>query len=248
VSTSESRYRRHRFQSKWRSNVWLYFRFALSYRNIEEMMAKRGVPVTYETVREWCRKFGSVYAAQLRKKRARFGGKWHLDEVLIKMNGVQHYLWRAVDQNGAVIDILVQPRRYRWAALRFFRKLLHTAERAPRVIITDKLRSYAAAKKLILSDVEHRQSRYLKNRAENSHQPTRVRERQMKRFQSPEHAQRFLCVVRSRSTLPFACAGISSPQPAIGDCSSKRFTSGTRPPSRLSFPSSPGRPFSAFLH
>ena len=156
-------------------------------------MAKRGVPVTYETVREWCRKFGSVYAARLRKKRARFGGKWHLDEVFLKMNGVQHYLWRAVDQNGAVIDILVQPRRDRWAALRFFRKLLHTAGRAPRVIITDKLRSYAAAKKLILPDVEHRQSRYLNNRAENSHQPTRVRERQMKRFQSPEHAQRFLC-------------------------------------------------------
>jgi putative transposase len=103
----------------------------------------------------------------------------------------------AVDQNGAVIDILVQPRRDRWAALRFFRKLLHTAERAPHGIITDKLRSYAAAKKLILPDVEHRQSRYLNNRAENSHQPTRMRERQMKRFQSPEHAQRFLCVFES---------------------------------------------------
>ncbi len=109
-------------------------------------MAKRGVPVTYETVREWCHKFGSAYAARLKTKRARFGAKWHLDEVFIKMNGIQHYLWRAVDQNGAVIDILVQPRQDRWAALRFFRKLLHTAERAPRVIITDKLRSYAAAK------------------------------------------------------------------------------------------------------
>ncbi|RZU35651.1 IS6 family transposase [Edaphobacter modestus] len=182
MSTSESRYRRHRFPVEVVEQcVWLYFRFALSYRNIEEMMAKRGVPVTYETVREWCRKFGSVYAARLRKKRARFGGKWHLDEVFLKMNGVQHYLWRAVDQNGAVIDILVQPRRDRWAALRFFRKL----------------RSYAAAKKLILPDVEHRQSRCLNNRAENSHQPTRMRERQMKRFHSPEHAQRFLCVFES---------------------------------------------------
>jgi putative transposase len=114
------------------------------------MMAKRGVPVTYETVRERCQKFGSVYAAQLRKKRVRFGAKWHLDEVFIKMNGVQHYLWRAVDQNGAVIDILVQPSRDRWAALRFFRQLLHAAERRPRVIITDKLRSYAAAKRLVL--------------------------------------------------------------------------------------------------
>jgi transposase-like protein len=111
---------------------------------------ERGVPVTYERVREWCHKFGSAYAARLKKKRARFGTKWHLDEVFIKMNRIQHYLWRAVDQNGAVIDILVQPHRDRWAALRFFRKLLDTAERAPGVIITDKLRSYAAAKKLIL--------------------------------------------------------------------------------------------------
>jgi len=113
------------------------------------------------------------------------------------MNGVQHYLWRAVDQHGVVIDILVQPRRDRWAALRFFRKLLYTAQRAPRVIVTDKLRSYTAAKRLILRDVEHRQSRYLNNRAENSHQPTRVRERQMKRFKSPEQAQPFLSVFES---------------------------------------------------
>jgi putative transposase len=123
--------------------AWLYYRFALSYRNIEELLAKRGVQVTYETVREWYHKFGSLYAARLRKQRALIGSKWHLDEVFIKMNGLQHYLWRAVDQHGAVIDILVQPRRDRWAALRFFRKLLHTAQRAPRVIVTDKLRSYS---------------------------------------------------------------------------------------------------------
>ena len=113
------------------------------------------------------------------------------------MNGVQHYLWRAVDENGVVIDILVQPKRDRWAALRFLRKLLHVAVRSPRVIITDKLRSYAAAKKLIMPDIEHRQSRYLNNRAENSHQPTRIRERQMKRFKSSEQAQRFLSVFES---------------------------------------------------
>ena len=117
--------------------------------------------------------------------------------MFIKTNGIQHYLWRAVDQHGVVIDILVQNKRDRWAALRFFRKLLHTARRAPRVIVTDKLRSYVAAKKLILPDVIHRQSRYLNNRAENSHQPTRVRERQMKRFQSAEQAQRFLSVFES---------------------------------------------------
>jgi putative transposase len=130
-----------------------------------------GVQVTYETVREWCRKFGVLYAAQLRKKRSRIGVKWHLDEVFIKMNGVRHYLWRAADQNGVTIDILVQPRRYQWAAPRFFHKLLHVAGRKPRVV-TDKLRSYAAAKRRILPDVEHRQSRYLNNRIENSLQPT----------------------------------------------------------------------------
>jgi putative transposase len=177
--------------------VWLYYRFSLSFRDVEEMMAKRGVPLTYETVRGWCRKFGPLYAAQLRKKRAKIGSKWHLDEAFLKMNGVQHYLWRAVDQNGATIDILVQPRRDRWAALCFFRKLLDATGRTPRVIVTDKLRSYAAAKQRILPKVEHQQSRYLNNRAENSHQPTRVRERQMKRFQSPEHAQRFLSIFES---------------------------------------------------
>jgi len=113
------------------------------------------------------------------------------------MNGGQHYLWRAVDENGVVIDILVQPKRDRWAALRFFRRLLQVAEKPPRVIITDKLRSYAAANKLIIPDIEHRQSRYLNNRAENSHQPTRVRERHMKRFKSSEQAQRFLSVFES---------------------------------------------------
>jgi len=185
VSSSE-RYRRHRFPIEVVEHcVWLYFRFSLSFRNIEEMMAVRGVRVTYETVREWCRKFGALYAAQLRKSRPCIGSKWHLDEVFLKMNGVQHYLWRAVDQNGVTIDILVQPKRDRWAALRFFRKLLGGAGAAPRVIIKDKLRSYAAAKRWILPEVEHRQSRYLNNRCENSHQPTRTREMQMKRFQSP---------------------------------------------------------------
>lgn len=150
--------------------VWLYYRFPLGFRDIEEVMAKRGVQLTCETVREWCRKFGPLYAAQLRKKRAKIGSKWHLDEVFLKMNGVQHYLWRAVDQNGATIDILVQPRRDRWAALHFFRKLLDATGRTPRVIVTDKLRSYAAAKQRILPTVEHLQGRYLNNRAENSHQ------------------------------------------------------------------------------
>jgi putative transposase len=125
-------------------------------------------------------------------RRARPGDKWHLDEVFLKINGVTHYLWRAVDQHGVVLDILVQPKRDRFAAMRFFRKLLRATGRKPRVIITDKLRSYGAAKRLVMPRVAHRQHRYLNNRAENSHQPTRERERQMRRFKSGEHAQRFL--------------------------------------------------------
>jgi putative transposase len=159
---------------------------------VELMMAFRGVLLSYETVRNWCDKFGPSYAAQLKRRRPKLGDKWHLDEVLLKMNGVQHYLWRAVDQHGAVIDILVQPKRDRRAAILFFRKLLRTTKRKPRVIITDKLHSYGAAKKVVLPRVLHRQSRYLNNRAENSHQLTRQRERRMRRFKSPEQAQRFL--------------------------------------------------------
>jgi len=154
-------------------------------------MAFRGVQLSYETIRRWCDRFGSSYAAKLKRRRPKLGDKWFLDEVFLKINGVQHYLWRAVDQHGAVIDILVQPKRDRFAAIRFFRRLLRTTGRPPRVMVTDKLRSYGAAKKVVLSRVIHRQSRYLNNRAENSHQPTRQRERRRKRFKSPQHAQRF---------------------------------------------------------
>ena len=186
-------YRGYRFPEEIISQcVWLYFNFSVSFRDVELMMAFRGVELSYETVRRWCNKFGKSYADQLRRRRAKPGDKWHLDEVFLTINGVQHYLWRAVDQNGAVIDILVQPKRDRFAAIRFFRKLLNRTSRHPRVIITDKLRSYGAAKKVVLPRVIHRQSRYLNNRAENSHQPTRQREHRMKRFKSPEHAQRFL--------------------------------------------------------
>jgi putative transposase len=120
------------------------------------------------------------------------GDKWHLDEVFIRIRGELHYLWRAVDQDGVVLDILVQPRRDVKAAKRFFKRLLRGLQYAPRVIVTDKLRSYGAAKREVLPDVEHRQSRYLNNRAENSHRPTRRRERQMQRFKSPWQAQDFL--------------------------------------------------------
>ncbi len=172
--------------------VWLYHRFSLSFRDVEELLYERGVLVTYETVRQWCQKFGQTYANQLRRYRPRPGDKWHLDEVFLKINGKTHYLWRAVDQQGNVLDILVQSRRNKAAAKKFFRKLLKGCEYIPRVIITDKLGSYKAAKREVLSGVEHRQSRYLNNRAENSHQPTRKRERVMQRFKSAGHAQRFL--------------------------------------------------------
>jgi putative transposase len=155
-------------------------------------MAARGVLVSYETVRCWCDKFGKEYAEGLRRRRARTGDKWHLDEVFLKINGVTHYLWRAVDQNGVVLDILVQPKRDRFAAMRFFRKLIRATRHQPRVIVTDKLRSYGAAKRKVMPGVAHRQHRYLNNRAENSHQATRERERRMRRFKSAPHAQRFV--------------------------------------------------------
>lgn len=172
--------------------VWLYFRFALSFRDIEELMASRGISVTYETIRQWTLKFGQGYANELRRRQPQRGDKWHLDEVVLTIKGKHHYLWRAVDQNSQVLDILIQSRRNRQAAKRFLRKLLKGLRYAPRVLITDKLKSYAAAKKQIMPGVEHRQHKGLNNRAELSHQPTRQRERQMRRFKSAGQGQRFL--------------------------------------------------------
>jgi putative transposase len=186
-------YKHHRFPAEIISHgVWLYFRFCLSYRDVEELLFARGIIVTYEAIRKWCRKFGQSYANELRHRRPRPGDKWHLDEVFLTINGERHYLWRAVDQDGHILDILVQSRRNKQAAKKFFRKLLKGLTAVPRVIITDKLKSYGAAKQEILPGVEHRQHRYLNNRAENSHQPTRQRERRMQGFKSPGHAQRFL--------------------------------------------------------
>jgi putative transposase len=186
-------YKRHRFPAEIISHcVWLYFRFCLSYRDVEELMAARGIILTYEAVRYWCRKFGQAYANRLRHRRPRPGDKWHLDEVFLTLQGKRYYLWRAVDQDGHVLDILVQRRRDKQAAKRFFRKLLKGLTYVPRVIITDKLKSYGAAPRESLPSVEHRQHRYLNNRAENSHQPTRQREQRMQGFKSAGHAQRFL--------------------------------------------------------
>jgi putative transposase len=166
--------------------------FSLSFRDVELILAERGVIVSYETVRRWCQKFGQSFATRMRRCRPPPGDKWYMDEVFIRIQGVQHYLWRAVDQNGVVLDILVQPRRDAKAAERFFKRLLKGLQYKPRVIVPDKLKSYGVARRQILPKVEHRQSRYLNNRAENSHRPTRRRGRQMQRFKSPRQAQDFL--------------------------------------------------------
>jgi putative transposase len=171
--------------------VWLYFRFPLSLRMVEEMLAARGVEVTYESVRHWAVKFGLGIARRIRSSTMARGDKWHLDEVVVTMNGKKHWLWRAVDQHGAVLDVLVQSRRDKNAAKRLMRKLLKKHGRAPRVLITDKLRSYAAANRELGLSFEHRQHKGLNNRAENSHQPTRVREKVMRRFKSARQLQRF---------------------------------------------------------
>jgi putative transposase len=193
MNTSTPTYKNHRFPPAIISHaVWLYFRFCLSYRDVEELLFARGVTVTYEAIRKWCLKFGQAYANQLRRRRPGLGDKWHLDEVFLTINGARHYLWRAVDQDGHILDILVQRRRDKKAAKRFFRKLLKGCQYVPRVLITDQLKSYGAAQREVLPSVEHRQHRYLNNRAENSHQPTRQRERRMQGFKSPGQAQRFL--------------------------------------------------------
>ena len=190
---SSNRYKHHRFPAEIISHgVWLYYRFCLSYRDVEELLFALGIVVTYEAIRKWCVKFGQAYTNQLRRRRPQPGDKRHLDEVFLSINGQRSYLWRGVDQDGNVLDILVQRQRDKAAAKRFFRKLLKGLRYVPRVIITDQLKSYGAAKREFLPGVEHRQHRYLNNRAENSHQLTRQRERRMQGFKSPGHAQRFL--------------------------------------------------------
>jgi putative transposase len=174
--------------------VWLYHRFALSHRDIEELLAERGIQVSYEAIRLWCRKFGPLLAAKLRRRLShRRGAKWFLDEVALTINKRRYWLWRAVDQDGTVLDILVQARRDQHAAERFLRRVLDAEENAePRVVITDKLASYVPAIRRVLPNSEHRRHKRLNNRAENSHRPVRKRERAMQRFKLPEQAQRFL--------------------------------------------------------
>ena len=186
-------YRGYRFPAAIISHaVWLYFRFALSHRDVEELLAERGVQVSYEAIRLWCRRFGPIFAGTLRRRRSRSADKWHLDEVQLKIKGKKHWLWRAVDRDGLVLDILVQERRTQEAAETFLRRLVDGNGDAPRVVVTDKLASYPPALRQVLPGVEHRRHKGLNNRAENSHRPVRKRERVLQRFKSPDHAQRFL--------------------------------------------------------
>ena len=171
--------------------VWLYHLFSLSLRDVELILAERGILVTHESIRRWVLRFGSDFAGGLRKRRPKPGDTWHLDEVFLRIGGDLRYLWRAVDQHGVVLDLLVQGRRNANAAKRFFKRLLVGLKYKPKRLVTDGLRSYGVAHREVMPDVRHRASRYLNNRAENSHRPTRRRERQMQRFKSPAQAQRF---------------------------------------------------------
>ncbi len=191
----EPNYRGHRFPAEIISHaVWLYHRFTLSLRDVEDLLAERGIIVSYEAIRFWCVKFGPGYARSIRKKQGRLGDIWHVDELFVKIQGEQLYLWRAVDQDGDVLDILVTKRRDKRAAQQFFRKVLKGQGKPPWRLITDQLGSYRAAHREVFPSIEHRTRQYENNRAEVSHQHTREQERQMRRFKSIIQAQRFLAV------------------------------------------------------
>ena len=193
MSKLNSRYKRHRFPPVIISHaIWLYYRFSLSFRDIEDLLAERGVIVSYESNRRWCLKFGPRYQRSLKRREGRLGDDWFIDEMFVAIAGKQQYLWRAVDQDGDVLDILIQSRRDQKAAERFFRKVLKGQGSEPRRAVTDGLRSYTPAIRNVLPSAVHDKTKYANNRAENSHQHTRRRERQMQRFKSCKQAQRFL--------------------------------------------------------
>jgi putative transposase len=193
MTRSPVSYKRHRFPPALIAHtVWLYYRFPLSLRLVEEMLLERGIVVSYETIRCWAKKFGPDYAHRLRRKQPSSSDIWHLDEVVITIAGRKHWLWRAVDQDGYVLDEIVQNRRNTKAAKRLLVRLLKKQGVAPKRMITDKLRSYAAAKRQIMPTLEHRSHKGLNNRAENSHLSLRKRERVMQTFRSSRSLQRFL--------------------------------------------------------
>ena len=175
MKRSSTMYKRHRFPPEIiQYAVWLYYRFNLSCRDIEDLLAERGIAVSYESIRLWCNKFGLKYVRRLKKKHQGFGDTFFIDEVFVKIDGKQHYLWRAVDQDGEVVDVFLQRRRDGKAAKRFFKRLLKAHRMEPRKIVTDKLRSYGVAQRELIPDTIHDTSLYANNRAELSHQPTRV--------------------------------------------------------------------------
>jgi putative transposase len=189
----ELSYRRHRFPPVLIQHaVWLYLRFTLSYRDVEDLLAERGLDISYETVRSWVLKFGPVIAQRLRRHRPRPSDRWHLDEMVVRIAGKRMYLWRAVDHEGEVLDMLVQSRRDSRAALRLMRKLLRKHGFVTKLLVTDKLRSYGSAFRRLQLTCPHEHGLRKNNRAENSHQPVRRRERKMQRFKSARSAQRFL--------------------------------------------------------
>ena len=195
MNTHASLYKRHRFPPDViQYAVWVYFRFNLSHRDVEDLLAQLGIVVCRESIRLWCNKFGPTFARRLRRKHQGYGDTFFLDEVFVKIQGKQHYLWRAVDQDGEVVDVFLQVRRDGKAAKRFFRRLLKRHGNEPRKIVTDKLRSYGVAHRELIPDSVHDTSQYANNRAERSHQSTRARERGMRRFKSRPQAQRFLTV------------------------------------------------------
>jgi transposase-like protein len=188
-------YRRHRFPGAIIQHaIWLYFRFPLSYRDVEDLLAERGIDVSYETVRRWALKFGTAFARMLRGLRPRPDSRWHLDEMFISINGKQMYLWRAVDSESEVLDSFVQMRRDRKAALKLMRKLLKKQGFVPCTIVTDKLRSYSAALRDLGLSKHHDTGGRKNNRAEDSHQPVRRRERRMQGFKAPGSAQRIVSI------------------------------------------------------
>ena len=172
--------------------IWLYVRFTLSFRDVEDLLAERGILVSYENVRRWVNHFGPTIAADLRRRRSKPHTIWHLDEVYLKIDGRLVYLWRAVDAEGEVLDVVVQTRRNKRAALKLMRKLLKKYGFVPEKLITDDLRSYGAAASHLGIAKRHERGRWRNNRAENSHQPTRRRKRKMQGFKSVGSAQRFL--------------------------------------------------------
>ena len=186
-------YKRHRFPPDIISYaVWLYYRLNLSHRDIEDLLAERGITVSRETIRLWCIKFGGKYARRLKRNHRGYGDTFFIDEVFVKINGKQHYLWRAVDQDGEVVVVFLQARRDGAAAKRFFKRLLRSHGSEPRKIVTDKLRSYSVAHRELIPEAIHSTQQYENNRAEQSHEATRVRERGMRKFKSVGQAQKVL--------------------------------------------------------